>query len=326
MPSWPPFWSSDSSKSKDILKEAAKKADNALQHIPRNADDLVASLDARASALPPHLLILTAFLLGATTALGGNYIYLRHWRRIPNGEWITPDMLARKRWIKGYVTNVGDADNFRVYHTPGLGWRWPLKFRRIPVGRTDLKDQTIHIRIAGVDAPEGGHFGRPSQPFAEESLAWLKSQVEGKFVYCQLIRKDQFGRIVSAVHLKPRILPGWLATGKDVSVEMLRAGWGSVYEQTGAEYGRSGLAEFMRLQSEAQWVFSALVYRRAKKGMWKHGTKGETPAEYKKRYREAAASLDPATAGAQKDAAARLAQDASGGGLFSRLAQLFSKR
>jgi hypothetical protein len=27
---------------------------------------------------------------------------------------------------------VGDADNFRLYHTPGIGWRWPLKFRRIP--------------------------------------------------------------------------------------------------------------------------------------------------------------------------------------------------
>ena len=72
------------------------------------------------------------------------------------------------------IGSVGDADNFRLYHTPGIGWRWPLKFRRIPVGRgarawmlvfgtcraeqmsavADLKDQTIHIRMAGVDAPE----------------------------------------------------------------------------------------------------------------------------------------------------------------------------
>lgn len=28
--------------------------------------------------------------------------------------------------------SVGDSDNFRIYHTPGIGWRWPLKFRRIP--------------------------------------------------------------------------------------------------------------------------------------------------------------------------------------------------
>lgn len=68
--------------------------------------------------------------------------------------------------------SVGDADNFRLYHTPGIGWNWPLKFRRIPSTSkgerlyltedfrlfnlcvADLKDQTLHIRIAGVDAPE----------------------------------------------------------------------------------------------------------------------------------------------------------------------------
>lgn len=33
---------------------------------------------------------------------------------------------------------------------------------------------------------------------------------------------------------------------------MLRAGWASVYEQAGAEYGKSGLDEFLRVQSEAQ--------------------------------------------------------------------------
>lgn len=75
--------------------------------------------------------------------------------------------------------SVGDADNFRFFHTPTLGgYSWPLKFRRIPglskgiyrvdkailrlVGLSlthfkmliDLKDETLHVRIAGVDAPE----------------------------------------------------------------------------------------------------------------------------------------------------------------------------
>jgi endonuclease YncB( thermonuclease family) len=70
--------------------------------------------------------------------------------------------------------SVGDADNFRLYHTPGFGWRWPLKFRRVPtlskgsfvspifswdmcslyMDQLELKEQTIHVRIAGVDAPE----------------------------------------------------------------------------------------------------------------------------------------------------------------------------
>lgn len=99
---------------------------------------------------------------------------------------------------------------------------------------------------------KAGHFGRPAQPFAEESLAWLKSQVEGRFIYCQLVRRDQYGRIVAVPHLKPRILPGSLATGRCLPVEMLRAGWGSVYEQTGAEYGSGGLDKFLQVQKEAQ--------------------------------------------------------------------------
>lgn len=28
--------------------------------------------------------------------------------------------------------SVGDADNFRMYHTPGIGWNWPFRFRTIP--------------------------------------------------------------------------------------------------------------------------------------------------------------------------------------------------
>ncbi|KAI0284101.1 hypothetical protein BC826DRAFT_169060 [Russula brevipes] len=38
----------------------------------------------------------------------------------------------RKRWIAGVVTCVGDADSFRLYHTPGFGWRGPFKFRGVP--------------------------------------------------------------------------------------------------------------------------------------------------------------------------------------------------
>jgi hypothetical protein len=86
-------------------------------------------------------------------------VYRRFFKRIKGAEWITPDLLERKRWITGIVTRcvshlkdirprpvpeqnagaqnrtthrVGDADNFRLYHTPGFGWRGPFKFRRVP--------------------------------------------------------------------------------------------------------------------------------------------------------------------------------------------------
>ena len=66
---------------------------------------------------------------------------------------------------------------------------------------------------------------------------------------------------VAVPHLKPRILPSLFATGKNLPLEMLRAGWGSVYEQAGAEYGARGVEEFLRVQSEAQYVLSPHTYR-----------------------------------------------------------------
>jgi len=154
---------------------------------------------------------------------------------------------------------------------------------------TELKDQTIHIRLAGVDAPEGAHFGRPAQQFSEESLKWLKNQVEGKFVYCILLRKDQYSRIVSFAHLKPRLLPGFLApiAGRNVSLDMLRAGWVETYEQSGAEYGKWGKDEFLRLQAEAQV---------AKLGIWKYGLGGESAADYKRRYASGSEIVDTRSA------------------------------
>lgn len=60
----------------------------------------------------------------------------------------------------------------------------------------ELKDETLHIRIAGIDAPEAAHFGRPAQPHSAESLDWLRETLMGKKVRCQLLRKDQYSRIV----------------------------------------------------------------------------------------------------------------------------------
>ncbi|OJT11115.1 hypothetical protein TRAPUB_12399 [Trametes pubescens] len=98
---------------------------------------------------------------------------------------------------------------------------------------------------------------------------------------------------------------------------MLRAGWASVYEQAGAEYGKSGLDEFLRVQSEAQ---------RAKKGIWKCGTRGETPAEYKKRYRDAAASGEPVADIPTTGKGTTAGQNVSEGGWFRRLFRLGSRR
>ncbi|PPQ83913.1 hypothetical protein CVT25_000658 [Psilocybe cyanescens] len=253
----------------------------------REEDSQFMKLQARFNALPPAVAALTAFGLGSATAMSAVLVYKRYGRRIRNSDWITPKLLTRKRWLRGVATSVGDADNFRFFHTPALGgYTWPLKLRSIPSLSKDLKDETIHIRVAGVDAPEAAHFGKPAQPYAAESLEWLRSQILGKTVYCQLYRRDQYSRIVAQVYLAPRILPGFLFHGKNVSAEMLKAGWGVTYEQAGAEYGKLGKSEFLRLEAEA---------KAARRGMWEGGKMVETPSQYKRRH-AAAATLGEAEA------------------------------
>lgn len=84
--------------------------------------------------------------------LGITMAYRRFLRRIPSADYVTPRTLASRSSIRGYVTSVGDADNFRVFHTPAP---WPLsRLQRIPKDKKSLKDNTLHIRLAGVDAPE----------------------------------------------------------------------------------------------------------------------------------------------------------------------------
>ncbi|KAF8439812.1 hypothetical protein L210DRAFT_3630726 [Boletus edulis BED1] len=227
--------------------------------------------------LPPAADLCLVFALGAASGAGALLAWRRWGMRLSTAEWITPNELARRRWIRGVVTSVGDADDFRLYHTPGIGWRWPLKLKRVPTKRKDLKDQTIHVRIAGVDAPEGAHYGRPGQPHAEESLTWLRKRILGKTLYCRLIRKDQYGRIVG-VPLVPRpFVPLFLAKylGSSLALEMLRAGTATTYEESGAEYGPWGRDKYLRVEEEA---------RTARRGMWKNGVNIEMPGEYKKRY------------------------------------------
>jgi endonuclease YncB( thermonuclease family) len=43
-----------------------------------------------------------------------------------------------------------------------------------------------------------------------------------------------------------------MTSGKSLSLEMLRAGWATTYEQSNAEYGPWGKEEFLRVEQEAK--------------------------------------------------------------------------
>ncbi|CDK28803.1 unnamed protein product [Kuraishia capsulata CBS 1993] len=218
----------------------------------------------------PQVLVYTAIC--STTVLGGYKFYTNNLRRISRTAEI-PLKAFRRRFLVGKVTSVGDGDNFHFYHLPGgvfAGWGWLRKLPRVNNFR-GLKNKTLSVRLCGVDAPERAHFGKPAQPFSEDSLIWLKSYILGKKVYVKPLQVDQYGRVVGKV----KILK-WNGL-RDVSEEMIRYGIGVVYE------GGAKFAEFDGKEAKYKKLESRAKSR--KLGLWGVKTKNFlTPGEYKRKY------------------------------------------
>ncbi|KAK5822807.1 hypothetical protein F5H01DRAFT_411030 [Linnemannia elongata] len=233
---------------KQHLEQDIQTAERALKTASKDLSLDLPPLPPAPITIPPSLepyLIASAVFGVATTAV---LFYRKNLRRIPSAAYLTPNMLKGKRILKGRVTSVGDSDNFRFYHTPGgiwAGWGW---LRHVPSGTKALKDQTLHIRLAGVDAPEGAHFGMPAQPFSAESLAWLRKELLGKNVTVQPYAKDRYERVVSMAWY-PGFLP--FLPKKNVSKELLKVGYGQIYRQAGSQYGGL-LKEFEKIENKAK--------------------------------------------------------------------------
>ncbi|KAI1910603.1 putative endonuclease lcl3 [Ophidiomyces ophidiicola] len=205
-------------------------------------------------------------------------IQRKYLRRIPEAGYV-PRSFFRRRSIFGKVTSVGDGDNFRLYHTPGGrfgGWGW---LRSVPTQKNDLKNKTIHVRLAGVDAPELPHFGRPGQPYSEEAHTWLTNYLLGRHVRAYVHRPDQYSRVVATVYRRR-----WLIFQEDVGLQMLKHGLATVYEaKTGAEFGGAEL--------EKKYRDVEVSAKSRGKGLWQ-GAKGkkkatwESPREFKSRMAE----------------------------------------
>ncbi|KAF1835420.1 SNase-domain-containing protein [Decorospora gaudefroyi] len=234
------------------------------------------STDAASSLMEPRTLISSLALTISTVA--AVRVYKNYFRRIPTVNHIKPNHFRRKR-LFGQVTSVGDADNFRLFHTPGgriAGWGW-LPWKRVPTKREDLTKQTLHIRIAGVDAPELAHWGREAQPYSKEAHEWLIGHILNRRVRAYIYRRDQYDRVVAQVYVRR-----WLFK-KDVGLEMLKAGLATVYEaKTGAEFG----------SVEDKYRAAEKKARESKVGMWAKpsftqrmgGGVQESPREYKARH------------------------------------------
>jgi len=224
---------------------------------------------------------LIACTLTTATTLALVRVYKTYLRRIPTAKHLKPGFF-RRRGLYGYVTRVGDGDNFHLFHTPGgrfAGWGWFPGRKVQEFKQAELTGKTVRVRIAGVDAPEMAHFGKPAQPFGKEALEWLRGYLLGRYVRVKVFRPDQYERVVGMVSRRR-----WVVWRTDVGLEMLRRGLATVYEaKFGSEFG--GKEERYR---EAE--------KRAKEkgvGMWQEqGLMGkllgrskavETPREFKTR-------------------------------------------
>jgi endonuclease YncB( thermonuclease family) len=127
----------------------------------------------------------------------------------------------------------------------------------------------IHVRLAGIDAPEGAHFGKPAQPYSAEALEWLKNYIMNRRVRAYIYKRDQYERVVATVWVRRFLFR------KDVGKEMLKAGMATVYEaKMGAEFG--DFEEKYRKMEE--------LAKKKQRGMWSSKAEDyESPRDYKTR-------------------------------------------
>ncbi|KAF1951889.1 SNase-domain-containing protein [Byssothecium circinans] len=232
------------------------------------------------SAFSDPRIIGPSVVLTATT-VAALRLYKSYLRRIPSVNHIKPEHF-RRRSLFGQVTTVGDADNFRLFHTPGgriAGWGW-LPWKKVPTTRDKLSNNTIHIRIAGVDAPELAHWGREAQPYSKEALEWLTAYIHNRRVRAYIFRRDQYDRVVAQIYVRR-----WLVR-KDVGLEMLKTGFATVYEaKTGSEFGTfeqkyRDAQEKAKQQKVGMWAGQGIMARLR----GETAKKAESPREYKTRH------------------------------------------
>lgn len=197
--------------------------------------------------------------------------------RFATAEDIPISLIQRQAKLHGSVVAVRDGDNLRIRHMPLV----PRVLNRYMKPRpSNISTHTINVRLAAVDAPECAHGLLPAQPHAVAARTWLQSFATGSRVTFRLHSMDQYRRIVATVHRKnpnPLLAAFRLGT-KNIGLELVRAGYATVYYGRGAQYGGSRLMRrYMRMEA---------IAKQAQRGMWApSSTPFMSPKEYKQSVR-----------------------------------------
>lgn len=278
------------SRARRAISERTKVATNSLRSAQKNFSARARKIDARvcstltARARRIGISVSEEYVRGAVHTLasvGGCAVVvalaMHGSYRIRTAAQLPKRMVGTGRGFTGWVSRAGDGDGVRVVHAPAI--RIPGSARRAALSAR--ASDTISLRLAGVDAPECAHFGQPGQAYGEDARRWLSGFVKGERVRVIVHSADQYQRAVASVY-KPRrsFLLRWFRIGeRNVSVELARAGYATVYEGSNAQFGGA----------RKKIVKAVKTARRRRAGMWAAKGKLETPAEFKRRLRTGAA-------------------------------------
>jgi micrococcal nuclease len=86
-------------------------------------------------------------------------------------------MMPQHTVLTAEVVRVTDGDTIRVRHTPLVDLWGTGQTGTGKNGRQKLTEETMLIRLAGVDAPETKKPGSPGQPFSEEAKEFVKERL-----------------------------------------------------------------------------------------------------------------------------------------------------
>jgi hypothetical protein len=83
---------------------AQANTEKILQEYNANVQNRFRAKAYELGSRPTAHLVLSGFVLGSVSTLGATFVYRRYFRRLRTAEWVTPDVLQRKRWVRGVVT------------------------------------------------------------------------------------------------------------------------------------------------------------------------------------------------------------------------------
>lgn len=119
------------------------------------------------------------------------------------------------------------------------------------------------IRMVGIDAPEIGYDGQPSQPFSQESKKYLTTLLENKDIRLKSYGTGGYNRQLAEIFLN----------NENINIKLIQAGLAEVY--TGKR---------PKLLDSELYLNEAAAAKRATLGIWTQGSDYKSPKIWRQEH------------------------------------------